>query len=684
MTYLIVVEGYDGVGKSTLIKKLRENLICQGYDFTVVKAFLNLWVPEPVMADVVMGLLPDEIAAQLRLHRYLMQRQSTINPYIEGGVNVLSDRGPASAIWRLIQQGREDLVPLVQGTLQGISMHVVINCSAKTCFNRILKTRYPTRAETNFLPNNNARETENAFMQNHSNYYETVNRVLNGHPTVWIDGEKSENDVLSQCLDEILILLKNEDHKPDISYYDGLAAEVKLARDLRCENTAYYDIETLNNLVVRDGTELMRREWLQSVSENNIRDVKHLVIELARCPQAHVRETALRVLNKFGFVLHIEELLKCLNDSDKDVRKEASIMVVRLNTEEIKQIVEALSSKPGAALESLVETMQSQSQNASHQSLVMSLVKRFPYLCQAVARGCKRQKELDAELIAALLADDKARITFLTNLGENVLKLPEFPELKKVCQQEIEDEAWATIVALQATASVQNPNGLLRYGSLLYDADHQVAKATVETWLSCGLGAWIPNRFEQNPDFTIRRRLAMAKFPNRSGDHPKASPINRLFFSTRPGYHLGKKVPFQYIQKFSESLVQKGFTQILVLTTESKEIEYYGDSLVELYKNSIGQSIDVKRFSIPRFSVPVDENNAEDHQGIKQVIDWLSEGCVDGYKLVHCSGGRGRTGLVIGSMLREAGWSHIQALRAIHRGGHIRDDAQSEFVKNHV
>ena len=389
-----------------------------------------------------------------------------------------------------------------------------------------------------------------------------------------------------------------------------------------------------------------------------------------------MRETALNVLNKFNLTLPYNELLSLMNDPDKDVRKEASVMSTRLSLAQTKKMICALSLKPGAPLEALAEAMQATQAQDAHQNLIMSLIDRFPYLRQAVARGCKRQTTLCTNLIAALLVDDKARTTFIKNLGDDALSIPAFWELKRACQSEVADDAWATIIALQATAASQNPQGLLDHGSLLYNADHQIAKATVETWLSCGLGAWIPERFEQNPDFNIRRRLDMAGHQNRAQDHPKASPIDGLFFSTRPGRHLRRDmpVPINHIKKFIDHLLQNHFTRILVLTTEQDDMEYYGTSLTDLYKKCSDQ-IDIRRFPITPFGEP------SDHSDIRQAICWLYED--SGYKLVHCGGGRGRTGLVIGCILREQGWSHTDTLRAIHRAGHIRDDGQSEFVENH-
>ena len=669
MAHLIAVEGFDGMGKSTLIKQLAKILRDQSYDFTVVKSYPGTWIPEDVMADVVMGFLPNHIAADLRLHRYLLQMDAIIKPYIMANVNVLSDRGPASTIWRLRQLKRDDLASRVLDTLKEFSMHLVLRCDAETCWERIAKTRPPSRIETNFITYGSQIKKE-AFIQAHDCYYELVENILKKKPVAYLNGENSVDDIVSQALEAIGPIMERDKNASDIPYYDGLAAEVQTARSFRSKNN------TRNLQDVRDGTELMRREWLQGISQNKIHDVKNFVIELTRCPQAHVRETALNVLNKFDLTLKYKDLLNLMNDPDKDVRAEASIMSTRLSLEQINKMICALSLKPGAPLEALVEAMQATQAQDAHQDLIMSLIDQFPYLRQAVARGCKRQPKLCTNLIAALLVDDKARTNFIKNLGDDALIMPTFEELRQACQCQIADDAWATIIALQATAASQNPRGLLDHGSLLYNADHQIAKATVETWLSCDLGAWIPERFEQNLDFTIRRRLAMAKHPNRSQDHPKASPIDGLFFSTRPGRHLRRDmpVPVEHIKKFINHLLQNHFTRILVLTTEQEDMEYYGTSLTDLYKECSYQ-IGIRRFPITPFREP------PNHIGIRQAIRWLYED--SGYKLVHCGGSRGRTGLVIGCILREQGWSYTNTLRAIHRVGHIRDDGQSEFVENH-
>ena len=175
----------------TLARLLRRALLDLGHDVTIVKAFRNVWVPARIMADVATGLLPAPVAAELRLHRYTMQRNTKIRPLLDANVHVLSDRGPASAIWRLKQQRREDLVPQVTETMKDIDLHVVLHCAVERCLGRILDERPVTQVEKGFVVYEDDTQTHAAFRRCHTRYYELLDEILNEQYTLAVDANRA-------------------------------------------------------------------------------------------------------------------------------------------------------------------------------------------------------------------------------------------------------------------------------------------------------------------------------------------------------------------------------------------------------------------------------------------------------------------------------------------------------------
>ena len=680
---LIAIEGFDGSGKSTLAHLLRRALLDLGHDVAIVKAFRNVWVPDRIMTEVATGLLPDPVAAELRLHRYAMQRNAKIRPLLDANVHVLSDRGPASAIWRLEQQRREDLVPQVTETMKDVDLHVVLHCAAERCLGRILDERPITQVETGFVACEDDAQTQAAFQRCHTRYYELLNEILHEQHTLAIDANRPAPQVVSDCVEGLLPRLNgNSGHDGERrdACHDGLAAEVREARSFRYKAAARADLPMS---VLQNSSEIAQREWLNGLDAGMIEGTLASVELLTRSERGHVRETAVECLNRLGICLDFPEVLRLLSDADKDVRNAASAMAARMPPAAVERLVIMLSAKPGPELASLIAGVQQTATRNEDREVVRSVARRFPFTRAQIARACRRKKDVDPDLTAMLLADEQARPVLLTNLTEGSTHLLGFDELRAACERELNDRAWGTITALLAMAAAKRTGELLRRGSLLYHDDHQVAKAAVESWIGSGLMEWLPDRFRRHPDYAIRRCITLAGAPHESADSPRASPIDGVFFSTRPGRDGVKKAARESVGGFVDRLLRRGFRRILVLTTVAEDLRHYGTDLVSLYEGLAGGQIDVRRFPIEPFGIPLDRRGSEDHSGISHAGNWLLDRNSQP-ALIHCGGARGRTGLMLGCLLRRGGASTERALRSVHRAGHIRKDGQAQFVDNHA
>jgi len=642
---LVVFEGFDGAGKSTLVRRVNAELLRLGYDTIAVKSFAGNWVPKETMGEVVMSNLPYSAAAQLRLHRYLMQYSTVVQPSLKAGLHVMSDRGPISAIWRLERKGRQDLVCQAEPILSDVALYILVETSAEICLQRITRTRRLTRVETGlrFCEGERAKDE---FVSSHESYYRRAHGLLEPLPHIVVRGDASTEELMQSCLASLVPLLAPSESQAE------------------------------------KGPETVQCKWLENVGRGETDGISAPVAELLNSPHGTVRREAITTLRRIGKPMDLAHVDRLIHDADKGVRRAAAAAAAELPAHEHNILLNSLTARPGLPLAEFAEALQA-SGLERNRDLALLLLKSYPYVTPSVAVGTRKQREIGRELLALILTHDDARPVFIPQLGADCLTLPFFEELERDCQKVCGDNTIGSIAALHAKAASQQPGGLLNRGSLLYSDNSRLALAAVEGWLGCGLGSWIPQRFDQHADFDIRRRLAIANFPNRIFVHPKVSPVDNVFISPRPAK--GEEYPFVALnaaRSYAQTLLELGFARVLILTSESEDLSHYGIPLDQLYEAETCGRIEALRFPIPRFGIPISSSGSPDHEGIREVVKWLLESPL-GFSLVHCSGGNGRTGLVIGCALVQTGSSPDAAIHSVLKGGYIRDDGQREFVTEH-
>lgn len=106
-------------------------------------------------------------------------------------------------------------------------------------------------------------------------------------------------------------------------------------------------------------------------------------------------------------------------------------------------------------------------------------------------------------------------------------------------------------------------------------------------------------------------------------------------------------------------LLQNGINSFLDLTEEGEgNLPAYSD-LLEIEAGKINSRVKYKPFPIRDFDVPTVPE-------MSQILKWITAGIADGDTLyVHCYGGKGRTGTVIGCYLVEQGYTGEAAINQI-------------------
>ena len=125
-------------------------------------------------------------------------------------------------------------------------------------------------------------------------------------------------------------------------------------------------------------------------------------------------------------------------------------------------------------------------------------------------------------------------------------------------------------------------------------------------------------------------------------------------------------------QEMIELFEQNGISQFVDLTQDNETSPLYADVIHGL---AAGRSSAVKhiRFSIPDMDVP-------SWARMKKILDYIDSSLAQGESLyLHCMGGLGRTGTVVGCFLVRHGLSGEEAL---HRLAYLRRDSDSHWKKS--
>jgi ADP-ribosyl-[dinitrogen reductase] hydrolase len=115
------------------------------------------------------------------------------------------------------------------------------------------------------------------------------------------------------------------------------------------------------------------------------------------------------------------------------------------------------------------------------------------------------------------------------------------------------------------------------------------------------------------------------------------------------GKYPGAKIKGEAINKVS-ALVAAGVRTFIDLTQEGELSPY----------------VDLLPAGVHHMRVAVTDVTAPNAVQIREALDLIKVGCKTGAVYLHCWGGCGRTGVIIGCLLRELGWDADQALARVH------------------
>ena len=157
----------------------------------------------------------------------------------------------------------------------------------------------------------------------------------------------------------------------------------------------------------------------------------------------------------------------------------------------------------------------------------------------------------------------------------------------------------------------------------------------------------------------------------------------------KPGYFLAGEYPGHFSQEHTrkriDALIEAGIDTIIDLTRPNETTPYL--KLLQEQSRAYGVEVRYHRFAIGDFGLPTPEL-------MKSILDQLDESLAAGRKIyLHCWGGIGRTGTVVGCYLVRHGKSGAQALKQLAEWwkgvpkSHIHPqspetDEQVEFIRN--
>jgi Cyclin-dependent kinase inhibitor 3 (CDKN3) len=154
----------------------------------------------------------------------------------------------------------------------------------------------------------------------------------------------------------------------------------------------------------------------------------------------------------------------------------------------------------------------------------------------------------------------------------------------------------------------------------------------------------------------------------------------RLGMTNLPGDRdprpLGLGLPPRDLAADALGLHQAGVDALLLLV-EDHELEH--SEVPHMAEALAGQGIELLRFPIPDFGV------TEDPDGLRSVLDGVASRVREGQTVVvACRAGRGRTGTVVGCLLRDGGLDADAsiALTRSTRPGTIEREEQERFVRD--
>lgn len=196
---------------------------------------------------------------------------------------------------------------------------------------------------------------------------------------------------------------------------------------------------------------------------------------------------------------------------------------------------------------------------------------------------------------------------------------------------------------------VEPPSGPPVEAMAYQAADGRVARPVagyVESVVAAGARCGLPAEY-----LRALARWAEAPLPN----HYRVSPEASLWAGEYPGHFLPREGAVRL-----QTLVDHG-TSYFVDLTEPDELLPYQDGLAGLVAE--GEAVpEYRRLSIPDMGTPAGADRMRD------ILDTIDGALADGHRVyVHCWGGIGRTGTVVGCWLTRRGFSGDAALAQVGR-----------------
>jgi len=144
------------------------------------------------------------------------------------------------------------------------------------------------------------------------------------------------------------------------------------------------------------------------------------------------------------------------------------------------------------------------------------------------------------------------------------------------------------------------------------------------------------------------------------GFNPASKDEPIVFGARRPG-HNSRSVSLESVLRWIEFMKSRGIKRVVCLLPKS-QLDYYEGipgGLLKLYNNEFGEE--------NVLSAPVEDFHLPEPNKLKQILDFLKNSDKMKEKVVvHCSGGLGRTGVVLAAWLAHGrGLSEKEALEAV-------------------
>jgi len=138
---------------------------------------------------------------------------------------------------------------------------------------------------------------------------------------------------------------------------------------------------------------------------------------------------------------------------------------------------------------------------------------------------------------------------------------------------------------------------------------------------------------------------------------PNERPLSESYW-VEEGCFLAGEYPGQYnaeqTRRRLDALLEAGFNTFIDLTKPNENVSYL--KILEEQSDAYGAEIEYQRFAIGDFGLPTPEL-------MKSILDKIQESLQAGRKVyLHCWGGIGRTGTVVGCYLVRRGLNGEQAL----------------------